>query len=236
MNEILDQDIQEYYNKKEGKVNLDYTEVMILMDRSGSMNSAKSDHEGGIKEFIDSQKKLPGKAVLTFVQFDGQDPCEIVHDGKLINEIEEIKLNPRGNTPLFDAIGLSLAHLENRLNNIKEKPTQVAVTIITDGYENASKEWDRAKVKERITKLEKDKGWVFQFLGANIDSSEEATSIGVNVSTSMDFNNNAAGVQGLYSAHIQNFSSVRSHYHASGTVCKELYEYNEKQRKAAKGL
>ncbi len=112
----------------------DYTEIVVLLDRSGSMQHGKDDHEGGLMSFVEDQQQLEGNVRFTLIQFDNVEPCEIVYDGVPIADVDQIKLIPRGGTPLLDAVGLTIAHVAERLADTK--PDQVVVMIITDGQEN----------------------------------------------------------------------------------------------------
>src|SRR5687767_5131529 len=119
----------------------DYTEIVVLLDRSGSMQHGKDDHEGGLMSFVEDQQQLEGDVRFTLIQFDNVEPCEIVYDGVPIGDVDQIKLIPRGGTPLLDAVGLTIAHIAERLADAK--PDQVVVMIITDGQENSSREYRR---------------------------------------------------------------------------------------------
>ena len=175
-----------------------YTELMVILDRSGSMQSARADHEGGLRSFVEDQKKLDGKVLFTLSQFDDHNPCELVYDGVSIDMVDKIELIPRGGTPLLDAIGKAIAHLQIRLNGQTEKPDQVIVMVITDGDENSSHEYRRAQIKQMIEEREKD-GWKFLFLGANIDAFAEAGSVGVGTAYSAGFVNKGPAVSAMYS-------------------------------------
>lgn len=170
------------------------TEIVVLLDRSGSMQTQKSDHEGGLRSFVDDQKSLAGDVRFTLIQFDTESPCDVIYDGVPITDVKDIFLIPRGGTPLLDAVLKSTAHVERRIG--ADKPN-VLFMIITDGEENSSREAKRDVVKQRIADLE-SKGWVFLFLGANIDAFHEASSIGASVVRACNFVGNAASVAALY--------------------------------------
>ena len=174
----------------------DHCEIIVVLDRSGSMQTAKADHEGGLKSFVEDQKKAAGKAKFTLIQFDSANPCEVIYDGVPIEKVDHIELIPRGGTPLLDAVGLSIAHCEKRIGT--DHKGQVIYMIVTDGEENSSREWTKDKVKARIEELEKiDRK--FLFLGANIDAFMEAGEMGIKVGSTANFNNNAVGTQSMYS-------------------------------------
>lgn len=183
------------------------THILVVLDRSGSMADARSDHEGGLKSFIDSQKDAEGDARLTVVQFDSVNPCEIVCDNVSIEKAPAIPLIPRGGTPLLDAIGKSLAHFGASVPDLDDHPA--IVMIITDGQENESREWTRARVKTRIEELTK-KGWTFLFLGANVDAFAEASQLGIAQDFATGYLNRRRQVQAVYASAGGNLSRARS--------------------------
>lgn len=174
------------------------TEIVVILDRSGSMQSAKSDHEGGLRSFVEDQKKLDGDVRFTLIQFDSVDPREVVYDGVRLDEVKDITLVPRGGTPLLDAIGLGVAHVTERINKASTKP-EVICMIITDGEENSSTEFSLGRVKQLLADKEKD-NWSFLFLGANIDAFATSGALGMSQHMSASFVNNSAGVKGVYAA------------------------------------
>lgn len=215
-------------------------DVMVILDRSGSMSDAKRDHEGGLKSFVSEQAKVPGDVRFTLVQFDTGDPCEVVYDRVPIGDVGDISLVPRGGTPLLEAVGLAIAHLQTRTPN-----NNVVCMIVTDGEENSSgPEWPRARVADRIKQLESD-GWTFVFLGANIDSVQEAAAVGVSGGAVMDFSNDSVGVASAYMAAVSNLRGARLAYNSAtseahgGTVDFKQFDamlaFSDAQKSAAKG-
>lgn len=182
-------------------------DVLVILDRSGSMAVARYDHEGGLATFVKEQSKLDDDVRFTLVQFDNENPCEVVYDRTPIAHVGKIELHPRGWTPLLDAIGLATAHLEKNTSN------NVVCMVVTDGQENASKEYTKAMVKARVAELEK-KGWTFTFLGANIDSFTVGTQLGMPMAAIADFSNDAVGVQHAY----MSFSDNLTRSQKTGTV------------------
>lgn len=178
---------------------MDNTEIVVILDRSGSMQVARSDHEGGLNSFVEDQKGLAGDVRFTLVQFDSQNPCEIIYDGVPITEVGKCELIPRGGTPLLDAIGRAVAHVTKRQNERETKPDHTVVMVITDGQENCSREFTKGAIRSLVT--EKEQGaWKFLFLGANIDSFSEGGALGVASASTMSFANNSVGVQSMYSS------------------------------------
>lgn len=197
-----------------------YTEIVVLLDRSGSMEDARADHEGGLNSFVRAQKQLSGDVLFTLIQFDSQEPCEVVYDGVPVAKVGQCKLNPRGSTPLLDAVGLSVAHLRARLDG--KKPDQVIFMVITDGLENASREYTKERVKRLIAEQEAA-GWRFLFLGANIDAFAEGGDLGVSQATTGNFRNDAAGTKALYKAVSANVARAQQAA-AAGAPIAEAYE------------
>jgi hypothetical protein len=166
-------------------------QIVMVVDRSGSMNSIKEDAEGGINSFIDENKK-EGSAIFTMVEFDNE--YDVLCNKTPLEEIQRYNLRPRGATALMDAIGNAFADVdEGKKDDIHSK---IGV-IVTDGGENASKEWTRDQIFKRIEEL-KEKGWEFIFLAANQDALKSGGSYGFDAGTSLNFNENS--VQSVYSA------------------------------------
>ena len=169
------------------------SELVFIMDRSGSMGGIASDMEGAMKEIIKTQKDQKEDILVTYVRFDTE--YEEVFYEKSITEIDGFKINPRGGTALLDAIGRTINTFERRFNNKEEKPDRVLFIIVTDGEENSSKEFSRSQVFEIIEKVKRDHKWGFTFIGANQDSISEGASIGVSRGSSLNFAASAKGVE-----------------------------------------
>lgn len=157
----------------------DLTDITLVVDRSGSMDAIREDAEGGLNALIREQAALPGEAVLTLVEFDSE--YDVVHSGKPIGDVPPYRLVPRGHTALLDAVGRAVAETGERLAKMEEKdrPGLVLFAIVTDGLENASREYTKARVREMIEIQQRDYSWQFTFLGANQDAFAEARSMGV---------------------------------------------------------
>jgi uncharacterized protein YegL len=169
-----------------------FSEIVVVLDRSGSMRSAKADHEGGLNSFIEDQKKLDGDVKFTLVQFDTTNPFELVYDRCDIKDVKEVELIPRGGTPLIESVTRTVAHISDRLNKETTKPDQVVFMIITDGDENESaREYSKSGLKSLIEEKKDKQKWQFLFLGANIDTFAEAANIGLTKSSAISFNNNS---------------------------------------------
>jgi uncharacterized protein YegL len=193
-----------YYNinviERMIEMNSNLTEIIFLLDRSGSMGGLESDTIGGFNAFIENQRKLKGKTLVTGVLFD--DQYEVLWNG---TDAEKVKLTAeeyyvRGCTALLDAVGKTILDVGNRLSKTNEddRPGKVIFVITTDGYENASREFTYKKVKELINHQQEKYNWEFIFLGANIDAEEEADSLGINSENAYSFEASEEGVECMY--------------------------------------
>lgn len=151
--------------------------VSFLLDRSGSMEPIRADVIGGFNQFVSDQQAQPGTCRMTVVQFDTNDPFDVMTDALDVHEVRPLDSSryvPRGGTPLLDALGQLLEHAERRARGRNEDPV---VVVFTDGEENASHRWTHAAIFQRIGVL-KAQGWTFVFMGANQDSYAEAGGLG----------------------------------------------------------
>lgn len=146
--------------------------ITLIVDRSGSMHSIKTDAQGAVNAFLAEQKKLDKPCTLLLADFDSEQPFRVDHDGDLTKHFGTYHLDPRGITPLLDAVGRGLALTGERLAALPEdqRPGQVFFVVETDGHENASKEWTRDAVVARIKEQEEVYKWTFIFLGAGKDA------------------------------------------------------------------
>ena len=166
------------------------TELVFILDRSGSMSGFESDTIGGFNSILEKQKKTDGKCYVTTVLFD--DKYEILHDRMDISEIKPMTADDysvRGCTALLDAVGKSIRHIAkiHHYARPEDVPEKTLFVITTDGYENASRRYDADEVK-RMVEHEKEKyGWEFIFLGADIDAVETAGRIGIDRSRAANY-------------------------------------------------
>ncbi len=193
--------------------------VTILLDRSGSMEVGRDDHEGGLKSFVRDQKNQPGETLFNLIQFDTGDAFDVVHNGVNINDvdIDAFTLTPRGGTPLLDAFGKTIAFIEEQESN--DKSDQVVLMVITDGDENSSKEWKKETLKKSIERHKDD--WQILFLGANIDSFSDAHSIGLGFNNAININNHSTGSISEAYGSLGGKMFLSRNMHASGAFCKQ---------------
>lgn len=165
----------------------DFTDITIVLDRSGSMAQCREEAENGVNHFIEEQRKAPGRCLLTLVQFDTE--YEFVHRGVAISEVPKFHLVPRGWTALLDAIGKAINETGERLASMKEedRPGLVVFVIVTDGLENSSKEFSKNQIKAMIEMQQSKFSWKFTFLGANQDAFAEAGGMGISRDASAQY-------------------------------------------------
>jgi len=202
--------------------------IAVVLDRSGSMNSIKEDVVGGLDRFIADQRKEPGSCSITLAQFDTE--YEVVWSGRDVKDVPSASTFyvPRGGTALLDAVGRTInevgAELAKRPEG--ERPSAVIFCIVTDGHENASKEFTKAQVRQMIEHQTAKYQWSFTYLGANQDSFKEAGAIGIAARATMDFAASDAGVRGSFAS----LSSASARRRAGETLA-----YAPAERSAAKG-
>ena len=160
-------------------MNSDLTDITLVIDRSGSMEAIREDAEGGVNAFVREQAKHPGEALLTLVQFDTE--YDFIHKGIPVKQVPAYKLVPRGSTALLDAVGRAINETGERLANMAEpdRPGLVIFVIVTDGEENSSHEFSKARIKQMIDQQQTKYSWQFTFLGANQDAFAEAGGMGI---------------------------------------------------------
>ena len=165
----------------------DLTHLYLLLDRSGSMQSIKTDTEGGFSAFVDEQRKAPGECRVTLAQFDNE--YDVVYADRPLADVPALDLQPRGSTALLDAMGRTITEAGAKLAAMTddERPGTVIVAIMTDGYENASQEWTHPAIKALVEQQTAQYGWQFLYMGADQDAIEVGTSLGVAAANSVTY-------------------------------------------------
>ena len=172
------------------------TEIVFILDESGSMSGLEKDTVGGFNSFIDRQRNVEGEALVSAVLFSGSS--KVLYDRTELSKIEpmtEAMYCPGGCTALLDAVGNAVNHIRTIHKYAREEdlPEKTVFVITTDGEENSSREFTYRKVKELFERQQKDCGWEFLFLGANIDAGEEAARIGIAPEQAVRYECDSAG-------------------------------------------
>lgn len=176
-------------------------EIACVIDRSGSMDLIRSDAIGGFNSFLNEQKVIPGECKFTLVLFDNE--ILTLHDRVDIGSVAELNLNsyvPRGTTALYDAVGQTIIALGAKLDSSAEKPDKVIFIILTDGQENASKEYSMEKISELIKHQTEKYSWEFVFLAANQDAFYTGNLLNISANNTVNFAADSAGIRGAYAS------------------------------------
>ena len=189
------------------------TDITVILDKSGSMRATAADVVGGFNTFLEDQKKLPGEATMTLVQFDSK--IRVVFDGLPIKDVLGLtseSYSPGGNTALLDAVGSTINRVGKRLSETPEadRPGKVIFLIMTDGEENASAEFKVAQIKSMVEHQTQMYSWSFIFIGANIDAISTAESMGVMASNSINYTASSVGTKSAYREMSRGISSARA--------------------------
>ena len=189
------------------------TELVFILDRSGSMSGFEADTIGGFNSTIERQKEQEGKVYVSTVLFDNYS--EVIHDRVDINEIKPMTrkdYNVRGCTALLDAIGGAIHHIGNvhKYARPEDVPEHTIFIITTDGMENASQRYSSQDIKSKIKRQTEKYGWEFIFLAANIDAVETAENIGIRRERAANYRQTKEGVERSYYAMGEAITSVRN--------------------------
>ena len=176
----------------------DLTEIVCILDRSGSMGMIMDDAIGGVNTFLEDQKEQDGDANITMVLFDNQ--VETVHNNVSVNDVPEVTKSlyyPRNTTALNDAIGMTVTSVGERLakTDESERPEKVIVAVLTDGMENASREYSNAQIQEMISHQEDKYNWQFIYLAANQDAFAVGQTYGFDQHNTVTFNSTSKGAK-----------------------------------------
>lgn len=173
------------------------TEIICLLDRSGSMGGLEQDTIGGYNSLISRHGALEGEARITTVLFD--DRYEVIHDHQSCAEalLSDADYFVRGSTALYDAAGRAICDTKRRLAAEGPQRSQVIFVIITDGYENSSREFDAQRIHQLITEQKQLHHWQFLFFGANIEVQTVGTQLGIDTQDLHSFEASSSGVRGM---------------------------------------
>lgn len=178
------------------------TEIVYILDRSGSMSGLEKDTIGGFNAMMEKQKKTGKDAVVSTVLFD--DVCVVLHDRIPIENVKKMTSNQyyvRGCTALLDAVGGAIHYIGKLHKKMGEdRPEKTIFVITTDGMENASHKYSYEKVQKMIKRKEEKYGWEFIFIGANIDAIAEAGRIGIKADRSVKYINDSVGIKNVYAS------------------------------------
>lgn len=188
-----------------------HTDITIVLDRSGSMANAANDTIGGFNRFLHDQRQAPGTASLTLHQFDHEFQTTVLAmDVRTAPELTSQTFVPRGNTALLDAIGRAIRDTGSRMLAAGEEYAEkVVFVVITDGQENASREYKPAEVFEMIHHQRHIYKWEFVFLGANQDAIEVATRLGMDSGNALTYAANDAGMAAAFESTSANLAMLR---------------------------
>lgn len=188
------------------------TEIVFILDRSGSMSGLEDDAIGGFNAMIEKQKKEPGEALISTVLFS--TGSEVIHDRVPLDKMEKLtekEYSVGGCTALLDAVGEAIHHIANvhKYAREEDRPEKTLFVITTDGIENASRLYSYDRVKAMIEQEKKEYGWEFLFLGANIDAAREAARFGIGADYAANYHADRQGTGILYDTVCEAASQVR---------------------------
>ena len=203
------------------------TELVFILDRSGSMQGMESDTIGGFNAMIEKQKAIEGSAYVSTILFDHESL--VLHDRVALSEVApmtEKDYSVRGCTALMDAVGGAIRHIAHvhKYARAEDVPEHTVFVIITDGMENASRRYSAERVKQMIEKEKSKYGWEFLFLGANIDAVETAASFGIDEARAVSYRSDSKGTRLNYEVVHDAVACVRNHAPLSDSWKRRIVE------------
>ena len=213
------------------------TEIVFILDRSGSMSGLEADTIGGFNSMIERQKNAEGEAMISTVLFD--NTSEVIHDRVSVQSIKPMTRDDytvRGCTALLDAIGGAIHHIGNvhKYARNEDVPEHTLFVITTDGMENASRQYDSEKVKKMIERQKEKYGWEFLFLGANIDAVETARHFGISEDRAVNYHSDSEGTQLNYEVLSEAICAVRCSAPLDANWKKRIDEDYESRKKGGR--
>ena len=212
------------------------TELVFILDRSGSMSGLEADTIGGFNAMIEKQRKEDGECYVSTVLFDNY--AEVIHDRVRLSEIKPMtdkEYTVRGCTALIDALGGAIHHIGNihKYARPEDVPAHTMFIITTDGMENASHQYSSERVKQMIERQKARYGWEFLFIGANIDAVETAARYGIDRNHAVNYNADKEGTRVLYESVTKAVCSVRNCEALSDDWCAKINaDYNKRGKKS----
>lgn len=205
--------------------NNNITELVFILDRSGSMSGLESDTVGGFNSMIEKQKKQKDPCYVSTVLFD--DVSEVLYDRVKLGDVQKMTEGQyfvRGCTALMDAIGGAIHHIGNIHKYIRNEdvPAQTMFVIMTDGMENASRRYNSEQVKKMIERQKEKYGWEFLFIGANIDAIETAARYGIGADRAVNYNTDQKGTKIVYDTVAEAVCSVRASRQLNAEWSREI--------------
>ena len=213
------------------------TEIVFILDRSGSMSGLEADTIGGFNSMIEKQKREDGEALISTVLFD--NVSEVIHDRVDVQRVKPMTdrdYTVRGCTALLDAIGGAIHHIGNIHKNARNEdvPEHTLFVITTDGMENASHHYTAERVRQMIERQKKRYGWEFLFLGANIDAVETARHFGIGADRAVNYHADSEGTQLNYEVLNEAIRTVRNSAQLSADWKRRIDEDFESREKGGK--
>ena len=212
------------------------TELVFILDRSGSMSGLEGDTIGGFNSFIEKQRSEEGEAVVSTVLFDNE--CSVIHDRISLEDVPrmtEKEYFTRGCTALLDALGGAIYHIGNvhKYARPEDRPDKTLFIITTDGMENASRRYTADRVRQMVKRQQEQYGWEFLFLGANMDAVETARHYGIDESRAVNYRCDEAGTALNYEVLSETVRTLRTTGQLPGTW-KDRVEADCKKRNSRK--
>ena len=201
------------------------TELVFILDRSGSMAGLEADTIGGFNALIAKQKLEPGEAYVSTILFDNY--TDVIHDRVPLDRVPELTRKEyyvRGCTALLDAVGGAIHHMGNvhKYAREEDRPEKTLFVITTDGMENASRRYDYQRVKAMIQRQKEKYGWEFLFLGANIDAAKEAARFGISEKRAANYHADRRGTAVLYDTVAETVRNFRASPSIADNWCESI--------------
>lgn len=212
----------------------DITEMVFILDRSGSMAGLEADTIGGFNSLIEKQRKVPGRAYVSTVLFDND--CRVLHDRVRLEDVKPMTDRDYyvgGCTALMDALGGAIHHIANvhKYARPEDVPEHTIFIITTDGMENASHIYSSDRVKRMIEHEKAKYGWEFLFLAANIDAVQTAARFGIGADRAVDYRADSQGTQVVYETMCQAVGNIRANAPLSAGWADPIRKDNQRPRK-----